>query len=97
MRVFLLVLATLIGAATLAQAGSDAEVPAQYKEFFADFSALSKKYPEAAKRFGLFDREPKSSPALRSAFCTGPGQCCLKYVDEGGPFLRCVECGTCLP
>jgi hypothetical protein len=100
MRVFLLVLAASLcavafGPLTPAQAADD--VPAEYKAFFTDFSALAKKYPDAAKRFGLFDRQPKSSPELRSSFCVGAGKCCTDYVDEGGPFPICVQCGQCLP
>ena len=77
------------------------QVPAQFKGFFDDYSALAKKYPAAASRFGLFDRKNPSSakaegstPLLRSSFCTGPGHCCTKSVDEGSG-LRCVECSFC--
>src|SRR5262245_53396557 len=69
------------------------EVPAEYKAFFDDYSALIKEYPAVARRFGLFDRSPDSTPIIRSAFCAGPNQCCVKYIDEGS--LRCVECSFC--
>lgn len=86
---------------SLAQTNTDTvEVPADFKGFFDDFSALAKKYPAAASRFGIFDRKNPSSPGvqgsnpvLRSAFCSGPNQCCTKYVDEGTS--RCVECSFC--
>ena len=30
-------------------------IPQEYKAFFDEFSALAKKYPDAARRFGIFD------------------------------------------
>lgn len=83
-------------------ASETVEVPAEFKGFFDDYSALMKKYPAAASRFGVFDRKNPSSakaegssPLVRSSFCTGPGHCCTKVVDEGT--RRCVECSLCLP
>ncbi len=91
MRLFLLLLAALLGFSSFAQAG-DVDVPDQYKAFFADFSAIAKKHPEAAKRFGLFDRDPKSLPALRSDKCP-TGMCCDRYSDVGSP--DCLGCAIC--
>lgn len=78
------------------------EVSAEYKDFFDGFSVLMKKYPAAARRFGMYDRKnpsdpkaPDSTPLIRSAFCTGPGQCCTKYVDVGT--VQCLQCSLCLP
>jgi hypothetical protein len=76
------------------------EIPAEFKGFFDDYSALAKKYPAAASRFGVFDRKnptsaraEDSNPILRSSFCTGSNQCCTKIIDEGT--RRCVECSFC--
>jgi hypothetical protein len=101
MRALLVVIAMLFcSPAALAQ---DAlEIPAEYKAFFDDYSALMKKYPAAAARFGMFDRrnpkEPRAAnatPLLRAAFCSGANHCCTKWVDEGT--MRCVQCSFCPP
>ena len=95
----------LYSPAALAQtdpASAAIEVPTEFKGFFDDYSALMKKYPAAASRFGMFDQKnpsnPKAAgntPLIRSSLCSGGGSCCTKWIDEGRP--RCVQCSICLP
>lgn len=82
---------------------ANVEFPAEYKAFFDEYSALKKKYPTAASRFGMFDRKnpsypkaPGSAPIIRSSQC-GIDWCCTKWVDEGPGFDRCVQCSFCPP
>jgi len=103
MRVLLLALIVAFGSgsASVAQdASRTTRVPAEHKAFFGEYSALLKKYPSAASRFGMFDQKyfnsPKSSSLIQSQFCTGPSECCSFWVeDENG--TRCQYCSLCLP
>jgi hypothetical protein len=93
-----LVLAVLLHSSAVLAQEAALQVPAEYKAFFDDFSALINKYPAAAKRFGMYDRAPQSSPAMRSSgFCSSPGHCCTKWISEFPGQHRCVECVSCLP
>jgi hypothetical protein len=107
MRIFLCVVIALLfhSPAALAQekaSSGDIQFPAEYKSFFDDLSALMKKYPAAAKRFGMFDkknpsspRTPDSLPVIQSALCSATGgTCCTKWINEGN--WRCVQCEVCL-
>jgi hypothetical protein len=78
----------------LAQDSRALQVPAEFKAFFDDYSALMKKYPEAAKRFGMFDRNPTSTPIIRATIC-GVNWCCSESVDEGAGTPRCTKCTFC--
>jgi hypothetical protein len=70
-----------------AQERAPAERPAGFDDFFEEMQLLVRKYPEAGKRFGLFDS--KSIP--RSGPLCGDGRvpCCTQYV-----LPCCGECAT---
>jgi len=85
------------------QIGQDAaqqatvNIPQEHKAFFDEFSALAKKYPDAARRFGIFDNAPTSKQAIRSSgFCSGGSHCCTRWINEGARYV-CVQCSLCLP
>jgi hypothetical protein len=72
-------------------------IPPEYKAFFDEYSALAKKYPEAARRFGIYDSAPTSKQAIRSSgFCSGGSHCCTRWINEGSRYI-CVQCSLCLP
>jgi hypothetical protein len=79
------------------------EIPAEYKAFFDDYAALVKKHPEAASRFGMFDRASEGDqkaqsklPRIRSFACPND-HCCGKWISQGPGNDICVLCFFCPP
>jgi hypothetical protein len=94
MRTLFCVLAALSLSLSPASAQSNnVEIPTEFKQFFEEYSALVRKYPAAAERFGITDRKPLSTPSIRSSGC-GVNWCCTESHDSGGTMV-CDKCSFC--
>ena len=63
----LLVMIAMLFCSPAALAQDALEIPAEYKAFFDDYSALMKKHPTVAPQFGMFDPRNPSEPRASNA------------------------------
>ena len=102
LTLFVLAVPALAESPKASPAPSAVVTPADHQEFFRELDALMGKYPQAAKRFALFDREvrgPKlteqGAGILRASLCP-EGQHCGFFCWTSPATHTCCDCHALL-